>query len=64
MATNDTYQPPEAIGGLQRFGMGAAFVGVVLTIVGFVMAGQARFFQAYLVAYTFRTTVKMERALK
>ena len=53
MATTETYQPPEAIGGLQRLGMGAALVGVVLTIVGFVMAGQARFFQAYLVAYTF-----------
>ena len=33
--------------------MGAALVGVVLTIVGFVLAGQERFFQAYLVAYTF-----------
>jgi hypothetical protein len=53
MATTETYQPPEAIDELQRLGMGAALVGVVLTIVGFVMAGQARFFQAYLVAYTF-----------
>jgi len=33
--------------------MGAALVGVVLTILGFVMDGQERFFQAYLVAYTF-----------
>ena len=33
--------------------MGAALVGVVLAIVGFVMAGQDRFFQAYLVAYVF-----------
>jgi hypothetical protein len=32
--------------------MGAAIAGVVLTIVGFVMSGQTRFFQAYLVAYT------------
>jgi hypothetical protein len=38
---------------MQRLGMGAALVGVVLTVVGFVMAGQERFFQAYLVAYTF-----------
>ena len=38
---------------MQRLGMGAALVGVVLTIVGFVLAGQERFFQAYLVAYTF-----------
>jgi hypothetical protein len=33
--------------------MGAALVGVVMAIVGFVLSGQARFFQAYLVAYTF-----------
>ena len=52
MAT-ETYQPPETVGGLQRLGMGAGLVGVVLTIVGFVLAGQERFFQAYLVAYTF-----------
>ena len=51
MAT-ETYQPPQSIGGMQRLGMGAALVGVVLTVVGFVLAGQERFFQAYLVAYT------------
>jgi hypothetical protein len=33
--------------------MGVALVGVVGTAVGFLMAGQERFFQAYLVAYTF-----------
>ena len=53
MATTDTYQPPEELSSLQRFGMGAALIGVVLAIVGFVMAGQERFFQAYLVAYVF-----------
>jgi hypothetical protein len=53
MATQTTYQPPETVGGIQRLGMGAAAIGVVLTIVGFVMNGQERFFQAYLVAYTF-----------
>src|SRR5262245_23278312 len=52
MAT-ETYQPTESVGGLQRFGMGAALIGVVITIVGFVLAGQERFFQAYLVAYTY-----------
>ena len=52
MAT-ETYQPPEAVGGLQRLGMGAGLAGVVLSIVGFVLAGQERFFQAYLVAYAF-----------
>jgi hypothetical protein len=53
MATADTYQPPETISGLQRLGMAAAFFGVVLAIVGFALAGRERFFQAYLVAYTF-----------
>src|SRR5580765_6446955 len=53
MATTETYQPSASIGGLQRLGMGAALVGVVVTIVGFVMAGQERFFQAYLIAYTY-----------
>jgi hypothetical protein len=49
----ETYRAPDTVGGLQRLGMGAGLVGVVLTIVGFVLAGQERFFQAYLVAYTF-----------
>jgi hypothetical protein len=49
----DNFQPPASVGGLQRLGMGAALVGVVLTIVGFVLSGQERFFQAYLVAYSF-----------
>ena len=51
--TTETYQPPESVAGLQRLGMGAGLVGVVLTIVGFVLAGPERFFQAYLVAYAF-----------
>ena len=49
---NDTYLPPESVGGMQRLGMGAALGGVVLTIVGFVMWGREAFFQAYLVGYT------------
>jgi hypothetical protein len=53
MATQTTYQPPETVGGIQRLGMTAAAIGVALTIVGFIMSGQERFFQAYLVAYTF-----------
>lgn len=52
MAT-DTYSPPERIGGLQRLGTGVALAGIVLTAVGFVLSGAERFFQAYLVAYTF-----------
>jgi hypothetical protein len=53
MATQTTYQPPETVGGIQRLGMTAAAIGVALTIAGFIMNGQVRFFQAYLVAYTF-----------
>jgi hypothetical protein len=49
----ETYQPPETVGGIQRFGTIAAIGGVILTVVGFLISGQARFFQAYLVAYTF-----------
>jgi hypothetical protein len=52
VANETTYQPPESVNGLQRLGMGAALVGVVLTVVGFLMSGQTRFFQAYLVAYS------------
>jgi hypothetical protein len=53
MATSETYQSQDTISGLQRLGMGAGLVGVVLTIVGFMMTDLARFYQAYLVAYTF-----------
>ena len=38
---------------MQRLGMTAAALGVALTIAGFIMNGQERFFQAYLVAYVF-----------
>ena len=31
MATLETYQPPDTISGLQRLGMAAGFVGVLLT---------------------------------
>jgi hypothetical protein len=54
MAT-ETYQPPDTVAGLQRFGMGAALVGVVFALVGLMIYGHERFFQAYLVAYTFWT---------
>ena len=49
----ETYQPPETVGGLQRVGTVAASSASCVTIVGFVLSGQERFFQAYLVAYTF-----------
>jgi hypothetical protein len=42
--------------GMQRFGLIAGILGVVLAVAGFLMAGEHgldRFFQAYLVAYTF-----------
>ena len=49
--TSETYQPPDSVSGLQRLGTGAALVGVVLAVVGFMIAGAGRFFEAYLVAY-------------
>jgi uncharacterized membrane protein YidH (DUF202 family) len=39
--------------GLKQFGMIAAVLGVVLALIGFFMSGVDRFYQAYLVAYTF-----------
>lgn len=57
MATTDTYQPPvETVSGLQRRGTIAAAVGLVLAGVGYALAGEHgldRFYEAYLVAYTF-----------
>ena len=52
MAT-ETFQPPASVSGLQRLGTIAAIVGVVLAAVGFALGGLERFYQAYLVAYTF-----------
>jgi hypothetical protein len=51
--TTETYQPPESVSGLQKLGMMAAVVGLALAGVGFAMSGLERFYQAYLVAYTF-----------
>lgn len=54
MATTETYQPSEgSLSGLQRLGTMAAVIGLVLTGAGFLMAGLDRFYEAYLVAYTF-----------
>ena len=53
MATTDTYQAPDGLSGLQRFGMAAIVVGALLAAIGFMLAGSDRFFEAYLVAYTF-----------
>jgi hypothetical protein len=52
MAT-ETFHPPASVSGLQRLGTIAAIVGVVLAGVGFALTGLERFYQAYLVAYTF-----------
>ena len=52
MAT-ETFQPPASVSGLQRLGTIAAIVGVVLAGVGFALSGVDRFYQAYLVGYTF-----------
>ncbi|MEZ5288629.1 MAG: hypothetical protein R2712_28245 [Vicinamibacterales bacterium] len=51
--TTDTYQPPDSVAGLQRLGTIAAVVGLALAGLGFVMTGLDRFFQSYLIAYTF-----------
>jgi hypothetical protein len=51
--TTETFQPPESVSGLQRLGTMAAVAGLILAAVGFAMGGLERFYQAYLVAYTF-----------
>src|SRR6476659_8360144 len=49
----ETFQPPASVSGLQRTATIAAVVGLVLTGAGFALSGLDRFFQAYLIAYTF-----------
>lgn len=61
--TADTFKAGDTpLPGLKQFGLIAAVLGVVLTGAGFMMAGEQgteRFFQAYLVAYTFWTGVAL-----
>jgi hypothetical protein len=52
--TTETYQPQGTpLPGLRQFGMTVGALGVVLAIIGFFMSPVDRFYQAYLVAYTF-----------
>ena len=52
--TTETYQPQGTpLPGLRQFGMTVGVLGVVLAIIGFFMSPVDRFYQAYLVAYTF-----------
>jgi hypothetical protein len=60
MATTiETYQPPDSVSGLRRMGMVAALIGVVLSVLGLVLSGLDRFFEAYLVAYIFWAGVSL-----
>jgi len=53
-ATSETYTASGTpLPGMKQFGMIAGVLGVVLAVAGFFMSGIDRFFQAYLVAYTF-----------
>jgi hypothetical protein len=50
----DTYQAQGTpLPGMKQFGVIAGVLGAVLAVAGFFMSGADRFFQAYLVAYTF-----------
>src|SRR5688572_9957428 len=57
MATStrtETYQPQSTpLPGLRQFGITAAVIGVILAVLGFFVSGLDRFYEAYLVAYTF-----------
>ncbi len=53
-ATPETYTASGTpLPGMKQFGMIAGVLGVVLAVAGFFISGLDRFFQAYLVAYTF-----------
>jgi hypothetical protein len=53
-ATSETYTASGTpLPGMKQFGMIAGVLGVLLAVAGFFMSGLDRFFQAYLVAYTF-----------
>lgn len=57
-ATSETYTASGSpLPGMKQFGMIAGVLGVVLAVAGFFMSGIDRFFQAYLVAYTFWMSV-------
>ena len=52
--TSETYHAQGIpLPGMKQFGMIAGVVGVVLAVAGLFMSGLDRFYQAYLVAYTF-----------
>jgi len=52
--TSETYRAEGTpLPGMKQFGMIAGVLGVVLAVAGYFMSGAARFFEAYLVAYTF-----------
>jgi hypothetical protein len=54
VVTSESYTPSGSpLPGMRQFGMIAGVLGVVLAVAGFFMSGMDRFFQAYLVAYTF-----------
>ena len=59
-STTETYQAPDSLlPGMRQFGTMAAGLGLLLTGAGFAMAGLDRFYQAYLVAYTFWTGIAL-----
>ena len=54
VVNSESYTPSGSpLPGMRQFGMIAGVLGVVLAVAGFFMSGTDRFFQAYLVAYTF-----------
>ena len=58
MERADSYTAPDALlPGLRQFAMIAIALGLVLTGIGFALSGLDRFYQAYLVAYTFWTGI-------
>ncbi|MFA5911800.1 MAG: hypothetical protein WC815_23720 [Vicinamibacterales bacterium] len=51
--TSESFKVDVPLPGMKQFGLIAAVLGIALTGAGFMMSGADRFYQAYLVAYTF-----------
>jgi hypothetical protein len=57
-ATSETYTASGTpLPGMKSFGMAAAGAGLILAVAGYFMSGADRFYQAYLIAYTFWMSV-------
>ena len=59
--TNNDFTPPDDLGRVQNISVGVGLVGIIAWIIGAVVSGHAKdtFFQSYLVAFVFWTSVAL-----